>query len=182
MPTPNKPLALLQGHLTKEQKEARGTAEAALITGRQIQEWPEVRTAAAAHERFTEIIINLDAIGKNDALFEPVINRYCTIHAEVRQLEGMRKRLAASVRELDKQKKAGGIEYIAYLNEYSKLNGLIISCDKAMTTKRKMMFDIERDNLMTLCSALRSIPKKPEEKTESPMAAFLKKRAGENAT
>jgi hypothetical protein len=44
------------------------------------------------------------------------------------------------------------------------------------------MFDIERDNLMTLCSALRSIPKKPEEKTESPMAAFLKKRAGENAT
>jgi hypothetical protein len=39
-----------------------------------------------------------------------------------------------------------------------------------------MMFDIERDNLMTLCSALRSIPKKVE-KPEQPsgMAKFTQR-------
>ena len=36
----------------------------------------------------------------------------------------------------------------------------MIAIDKQLQTKRKMLLDIEKENVMTITSALRSIPKK----------------------
>lgn len=56
----------------------------------------------------------------------------------------------------------------SYLIEYTKsidrLLRNIINLDKQIQTKRRMLFDIEKENIMTIASALRSIPK--EVKTE----------------
>ena len=40
----------------------------------------------------------------------------------------------------------------------------LVSMDKQIQTKRKMLLDMEKENVMTIASALRSIPKKPESK------------------
>ena len=48
----------------------------------------------------------------------------------------------------------------------------LISLDKQVQTKRKMLLDIEKENIMTIASALRSVPKKTEKK-ENPLLAAL---------
>ena len=48
----------------------------------------------------------------------------------------------------------------------------LISMDKQVQTKRKMLLDIEKENIMTIASALRSVPKKTEKK-ENPLLAAL---------
>ena len=40
----------------------------------------------------------------------------------------------------------------------------LISLDKQIQAKRKMLMDIEKENIMTIASSLRSIPKKAEKK------------------
>ena len=52
-------------------------------------------------------------------------------------------------------------EYITLQNDLSKM---AISYDRQIQTKRKMLFDIEKENVMTIAAALRSIPKQPETK------------------
>ena len=53
-----------------------------------------------------------------------------------------------------------------------KLHRQILSYDSAIMSKRKMMFDIEKENVMTVSSALRSIPKAPDEKENKLLAAL----------
>jgi hypothetical protein len=64
----------------------------------------------------------------------------------------------------------------AYLIEYTKsidrLSRNIISIDKQIQTKRRMLFDIEKENIMTIASALRSIPKEVK-KEENPLLKAL---------
>ena len=48
----------------------------------------------------------------------------------------------------------------------------LISLDKQVQAKRKMLLDIEKENIMTIASALRSVPKKTEKK-ENPLLAAL---------
>jgi predicted transcriptional regulator len=51
------------------------------------------------------------------------------------------------------------------ISDIGKIYGSIIALDKQIQTKRKMLLDIEKENIMTIAAALRSIPKKPEDKT-----------------
>ena len=48
----------------------------------------------------------------------------------------------------------------------------LVSLDKQVQAKRKMLLDIEKENIMTIASALRSVPKKTEKK-ENPLLAAL---------
>jgi hypothetical protein len=48
----------------------------------------------------------------------------------------------------------------------------MIALDKQIQTKRKMLLDIEKENIMTIAAALRSIPKKTDEK-ENPLLKAL---------
>jgi hypothetical protein len=67
------------------------------------------------------------------------------------------------------------MEFTEYLRNKTELYKQLMACDKKVMDKRKMMLDIEKENIMTIASALRSIPKKPVEKQEEdPMAAFLR--------
>ena len=48
----------------------------------------------------------------------------------------------------------------------------LVSLDKQVRAKRKMLIDIEKENIMTIASALRSVPKKTEKKANPLLAAL----------
>ena len=53
------------------------------------------------------------------------------------------------------------ITILDYLQNVSGLRKQLTAIDKLMITKRKMLLDLEKENIMTIASALRAIPKKP---------------------
>lgn len=184
---PPKPFVVLtsekKSHRTKAELETRKKAEEALVTGIKLKEWPEVKTNEIAHKEFKRVKKLLEKIGKNDGLHESVINRYALLRSECLEFEEKRERFYRSLEELEAGKAAGEVDWLDYLKLKASYQGQIISCDKQIMAKRKMMLDIEKENLMTIAAALRSIPKKPDKADKSPMAAFLERRqAGKNAT
>ncbi|MCR1821991.1 hypothetical protein [Terrisporobacter muris] len=173
MPTPPKPFSVLKSekksHRTKKELKLREEGEAALATGVAIRERPEVKKNPIAHKEFLRVNKLLKNIGKNDAIYEPVINRYCLLQAEcddfekkkveiynlIEELKDTFYSVVDELEELDKAK-----ELRKFTSEIASLSSTMIAIDKQLQTKRKMLLDIEKENVMTITSALRSIPKK----------------------
>ncbi len=176
---PTKPLALVQGHRTKAEKEVREKAENNLLTGISLKEWPDVKADPIAHKEFQRIKKVLKSIGKDDALHEGVINRYCLLHSECKKFEALKRDCNDELKELYTAYQEGRLDFLDYLNKKETIHGRFLTLDKKIMEKRKMMLDIEKENIMTIQSALRSIPKKPKgEEEDDPMSALLKRRAG----
>lgn len=187
MPTPSKPFTVLKAekksHRTKAELKLREEGEKTLATGKALRERPEVKNNAIAHKEFRRLNGLLKAIEKNDAIYEGVINRYCLIYAECFDLEERRNefhKLIQEVRETFKElTDEMDVETRAMLlldlsKELAKITKAMNDIDKLIQQKRKMLFDIERENILTIASALRSIPKKAE-KASSPLLEALKK-------
>lgn len=177
---PAKPLALVKGHRTKSEKGVREKAENNLITGFSLKEWPDVKSDEIAHKEFLRIKKILKSIDKDDGLHEGVINRYCLLHSECKRFEDMKKSCYSETLELFTLRQNGELDPLTYLDQKDKIQSRFLTLDKKIMEKRKMMLDIEKENIMTIQSALRSIPKRPEDnKGKSKMAAFLeRKKAG----
>lgn len=179
MPTPSKPYTVLQGekrsHRTKAELNQRKQAEDALSSKTKIRKRKEIRENEIANKEFNRIMKLLDGIDKDDALYEPVINRYCMLQAECMEIEERRtafytiiKEFEAKVKEISKEDKQVFIaELVEIASNMNKLAGHMNACDKLLLQKRKMLLDIEKENIMTIASALRSVPKKVETKTSS---------------
>lgn len=176
MARPSKPLALVEGHRTKAEKAVREEAEKSLLTDTEMQEWPETKKKAAAHKEFVRLKAVFAAIKKDDSLHEGVINRYCLLTAECKEFEAMKASLMSDIRKLSKAYKNKEFDFITYLDRKEKIQGAVFACDKKIMERRKMLLDIEKENVMTIASALRSIPKKEEPKKESPMAEYLRRK------
>lgn len=186
MPTPTKPYEVIsmekRSHRTKRELEQRKQAETQLLSGERLKERKEVKDNPVAHKEFLRINKILKNIGKNDAIYEPVLNRFCILQAECRELEERREEIHQITMELkenfdamDEEEKKENL--LAFSRALAKMTGSMINCDKQIQAKRKMLLDIEKENIMTIASALRSIPKKPkEEEEDDPMMALLKQR------
>ena len=178
-----KPLCLVKGHRTKAEKQARELGEKSILTGATIRENPEVRRNPIAHKEFTRIKKLLRAISKDDDLSGNIINLHCLLVAECEQIEKTKQMF---IDNLEKFEDKVTDEEITFSDEMKIRMGMqkqILDCDKALMIKRKMILDISKENIMTIQSAMRSIPKKELPKQESPMAEFLKrKQAGGNDT
>lgn len=180
MPTPAKPVSVLEAegksHRTKAELEKRKEGEKALATGSSLKERPEVKNNEVAHKEFLRLNKLLKTIEKNDAIYEAVINRYCILHAECHEFEQRRSNFLHSIDELETDKdeliESGQMTLSAYYKMKNNLQSSVISLDKQIQAKRKMMFDIERENIMTISAALRSIPKKVDV-NENPLAKVL---------
>lgn len=183
---PSKPVVVLKtenkSHRTKAELEQREKAESALLTGISLKEWPSTKVKPVAHKEFMRIKKLLKSIGKDDALNEAVINRYCVMTAEVDELENMKSDIDNAMVLLKEQKEQGIIDALAYVEKMQDLLNSYTACDKNIMAKRKMLLQIERENVMTIAAALRAIPKQPEKAEESKMAQFLKQRAGMNGS
>jgi len=183
MPTPSKPYTVLaaegKSHRTKKELRARRDGEAAMLTGKELKERKTVRDKPEAHKEFMRIKGLLKEIGKNDALYESVINRYCQIMVECTEMECKRERVSNLIGHMEKafgkMEKAGEIEYddlTKVIKELTKLSSTLISYDRQVQAKRKMLLDIEKENIMTIAAALRSVPKK-DDRQENPLLKAL---------
>lgn len=174
MPTPPKPFTVLKAegksHRTKKELKLREEGEKALATGVALKERPEVKNNPVAHKEFIRINKLLKKIGKNDAIYEAVINRYCLLQAECTEFEERREKFYEQIKELEER--VTEMEPDDYFKLQSEMQKNIINLDKQIQSKRKMLFDLEKENIMTIASALRSIPKKTE-KNENPLLKAL---------
>lgn len=161
MPTPKKPVRLMTKHLDKETKQQREEAEESLLSGERWREYPEVRNNATAHRFFKRIADLYSRIEKDDALTEPIINRYCTIQAECYDFEHKREVFSDN---LDALIANDEMEDETKFSLEAKMQQSILNVDKQLMAKRNMLLNIEKETLMTLKAQLSSIPKKKEEK------------------
>ena len=191
MPTPNKPAVMLRAegrsHRTKAELELREKGEAALATGEPMKARKEVKANKKANSEFRRVSKLLECIGKNDALIEGVINRYCQITAEVLEFEETREEFQKGIAQLQQAYEDDTlanpdindriIPTMDYFRTLSTMESALLALDKRIHDKRKMLLDIEKENIMTVAAQLRSIPKKVEDEEESdPMAALFKQR------
>lgn len=186
MPTPTKPATVIKmekkSHRTKKELKQREKGEKSLTSGTALRERPEVKNNIIAHQEFVRLNELLTGIEKNDAIYEVIINRYCLMIAECVDMETKRERCYQIIENLDEvfdeeiesapeDERAKIIR--AYSKSYNESMKSLISYDSQIQAKRKMLLDIEKENIMTIAAALRSIPKKEESKGTS-LADILK--------
>lgn len=170
MPTPPKPAKVIKmegkSHRTKAELRQRENAEESLLTGKVLRETQEVKRNKLAHKEFLRIEKLLKTIEKDDDLYGSTINRYCLLLAECTEFEEKRERFYQQIEELESEK--GRFDEEGDLKTYYKLQGNmqknIIALDRQVQAKRRMLLDMEKENVMTIASSLRSIPKKTEKK------------------
>lgn len=158
-----------RAHRTKAEIAAREQAERAFATGKPMRERQEVRDNEVAHREFMRVSKLLKQVGRGDALFEAIINRYCMLQAECREFERMRE---AFVRDLEELRGDRTMDAETRWGICAKMQQAILNVDKQAQTKRKMMLDIEKECAMTISSALRAIPKAPQA-AENPLVVLL---------
>lgn len=174
MGRPPKPTEVIKfekkSHRTKAELESREKAEESLATGEKMRARPEVKADKVAHKEYKRIEKLLENIGKNDDLFGACINRYCQMFAECKDFEKKREDFARRAKSLEeRESEILGREEMSEREYYSLLATLqsqVIALDKQIQAKRKMMFDYEKENLMTVAAGLRSIPKKAESEND----------------
>lgn len=179
MPTVPKPYNVIiqegKSHRTKAELKLRKKGEEALLSGKKLKERPEVKNNPIAHKEFLRLNKLLENIEKNDAIYEPIINRYCLLQAECAEFEKKRDHVNTLMNELTNtyyNHNDGEITFLDYMDRIDKLQKNLISIDKQIQTKRKMLLDIEKENIMTIASALRSIPKKVEKSSNKLLEAL----------
>jgi phage terminase small subunit len=176
MPTPPKPYLVLtnekKSHRTKSELKQREKGEKELSTGSALREHPNVKNSPVAHKEFKRLNTLLKTIKKNDAIYEGVINRYCTITAECNEFEEMKTKVLSELEELHQKLTEKEIDYLNYLDFKDRLQSRLLAIDKQIQVKRKMLLDIEKENIMTIAAALRSIPKKQDNKPSALRAAL----------
>lgn len=195
MPTPTKPFKVLttekKSHRTKAELKMREEGEKALSTEIELKERKEVKQNKVAHKEFKRIEKLLKNIGKNDAIYEAVINRYCLLQAECTNLEKERAELYVLIYELKEEQKSiteqlvedyGDVSEICdyrleYAKQIAKMMSTMSTIDKQIDSKRKMLLDIEKENVMTIASALRCIPKKDNKEEDNPLLKVLRGEA-----
>ncbi|MDE7303362.1 MAG: hypothetical protein K2N60_08620 [Oscillospiraceae bacterium] len=176
-----------KSHRTKKELAQREAAESALSTGLPLKVRSEVRNNKAAFKEFKRVSTLLKIIDKNDALVENVINRYCQITAEILDFEVKREEFSHGIEQLqvahdDDVAAHPNIEErvlsdMEYFNTLAKMESNLLALDKRIQDKRKMLLDIEKENIMTIAAQLRSIPKKDEDEADDdPMAKLFEER------
>lgn len=185
MSRPPKPYKLLKmegkSNKTKAELKQRKEAEESLLTGVALKERDEVKNNPVAHKEFLRLNRLLKKIEKNDDIYGPIINRYCLLLAECVEFEEKREYTYEQIMKLEKKfdRISDDLEYQEikdFTKTISDLYKTVVSLDKQIQTKRRMLFDIEKENIMTISAALRSIPKKVE-KEENPLLKVLNGQA-----
>ena len=170
MPTPSKPVNILKlekkSHRTKKELVERERAELSLLTGTTLKETKEVRANELAHREFIRVRKLLRTIEKDDDLYGAIINRYCLLHAECIEFQEKRETVYKQMQDLEGSK--GSFEakddLKTYYSTITTMQKNLLALDSQVQLKRKMLLDIEKENIMTIAASLRSIPKKSDKK------------------
>lgn len=74
--------------------------------------------------------------------------------------------------EEDKESFRKNDDLTTYYKLQSQMQKNLLALDRQVQAKRKMLLDIEKENIMTIASSLRSVPKKMEKKQSALMEAL----------
>lgn len=174
MPRGSKSIAAATGHRTKAEKESRQQAEQDMLSGKKGFERANVRADPIAHAEYKRVSALMKAVGKDDALYFAIVNRYCELFSEVDRCQRETERLHQLMDRLEQRFDTGETEDdAAFMKQYTALLAQVNKLDDKVMQKRKMMLDLEKENGMTVAAALRAIPKGNAEKKENPLAAIL---------
>ena len=182
---PPKPAAVIEAekksHRTKAELETRKEAESGLLSRKKLQERREVKENKIAHTEFQRVSKLMKAIGKDDALYSSGINTYCLLYAEIGELQeqiALLDKTAAMLRDTFEKladepgNQTDSDQIIRFENSFTRLISQRLNISSMIDKKRRMMLEIDKENVMTISAALRTIPKQPEKK-ESPLLAAL---------
>ena len=178
MGRPSKPVAVIEAegksHRTKAELECRKAAEDAVLSHEPLFERVEVRRNKLAHAEFKRVAKLMDAIGKNDALYSSGLNTYCLLYAEIAELEEEKNRIRAMIDKLSEKTEAvcDAEELVQAMKVIEKMLGKVLSVGTTIDQKRRLMLAIDKENVMTVSAALRSIPKTPEKEVNPILAAL----------
>lgn len=178
MPTPPKPVNVIKmekkSHRTNKELIERERAEKSLLTGEILKESKEVKDNKTAHKEFLRIKKLLRSIEKDDDLYGSTINRYCLLLAECIDFQIKREKMYEQLCDLEESKESfvENDDLATYYKLQSSMQKNLIALDRQVQTKRKMLLDIEKENVMTIASSLRSIPKKQEKKSNALLEAL----------
>ena len=178
MGRPSKPVAVIEAegksHRTKAELECRKVAEDALLSHEPLFERAEVRRNELAHAESERVARLMDAIGKNDALYSSGLNTYCLLYAEIAQLEEEKGRIRAMIDKLSDKAEAvcEAEELVQAMKVIEKMLGKVLSVGTTIDQKRRLMLAIDKENVMTVSAALRSIPKTREKEVNPSLAAL----------
>ena len=158
-------LALIQSNdISKKSKaeiEQRKKGEESLLSKVKMREFPETKVNPKADLEYKRISKLMKKIEKDDDLFSSVINRYCMLKAECDEIIERRETIYETIQQLQEKWNSGTSELTeeAYFNLQAKLTAQYISMDKSLGPKRKEMFSIEKENLMSIAGSIRCVPK-----------------------
>ena len=178
MGRPSKPVAVIEAegksHRTKAELECRKAAEDAVLSHEPLFERAEVRRNKLAHAEFRRVAKLMDAIGKNDALYSSGLNTYCLLYAEIAELEEEKGYVQCLIDDISEAiKKINDTDALVQLSKtVDKLLAKKISVGTTIDQKRRLMLAIDKENVMTVSAALRSIPKTPEKEVNPILAAL----------
>ncbi len=170
MPTPSKPVNVIRlerkSHRTKRELIERERAEEQLLTGKVLRESKEVKENETAHKEFQRIRKLLKSIDKDDDLYGATINRYCLLQAECLDFQIKREQMYKQAEQLEESYESfvKKDDMKTFFTLQTTMQKNMIALDKQVQAKRKMLLDIEKENIMTIASSLRSVPKKTEKK------------------
>lgn len=147
-----------------------------MLTGIPLKERPEVRENETAHKEFLRLKKLLEKIDKFDDMYGAVINRYCILYAETKEFEEKKERFYRQLCDLEENKKelieTEQMTYGEFYKTEMSMQKNLIALDRQMQAKRRMLSDIEKENIMTIASSLRSVPK-TEAKKSNPLIEAL---------
>ena len=178
MGRPSKPAELLKSegksHRTKQELAFRKQQEEATLTGKKLEEPRAVKDLRIAHATFLKTRRLLDAINKNDELYSAATCRYCTNTQKLADAEESIQVLNTELEELRESRSsyAEGKAIPDYYRMLTKLEDTITRKEQLAAGIRKELTDFEKENCMTIASALRSIAKQPEKKANPLLEAL----------
>ena len=146
---------------SKAEIEQRKKGEESLLSKVKLREFPETKENPKAHLEYKRVSNLLKKIQKDDDMFSAVINRYCMLKAECDEIKERAETLYGTIQQLQEKWNSGTSELTEeqYFSLQAKLTAQYLAADKSLSPKRKMMFDIEKENLFTIASAIRCVPK-----------------------
>ena len=158
-----------KSHRTKKELAVRERAEKSLLTGKMMIETAEVRNDRVAHLEFLRLKPLLKALEKFDEIYGAGVRRYCLTKSKLDEAEKEVETLKEELDELrDSRKEFADSDDIAeYYRLITKMQDTITKREQVAKSFRAEMIDFEKEYCMTIKSALRAIPKKPETKTNS---------------
>jgi hypothetical protein len=165
-----------KSHRTKKELAQRKKAEASLLTGTRLKESEEVKNNPLAHAEFNRLRKLLKNIEKDDDLYGGSINRYCILKAECTEFQQKREKCYEQLCNFQEHmEELVDRQELSWKEAYSleaTMQKNIVAIDRQIQSKRKMLLDVEKENIMTIASSLRSIPKTPDKKSNPLMEAL----------